>query len=1267
MKTRLFRISALLAITLLGLSLLRSGTARSMNGKFLRFSFMMLAFIVVALFFVPKTARGASIGWNGATSTDWNTASNWSTNTVPSSTDDVFVGNFVAGNQPTLAGSTTIHSLTINGRQTGSTWGGCLTINSGVTLTINGSLAIHGSSSSGTGPTCGGSTAAGITTNGTGSVTVGTTVSLTNPTSGSEQPIFDLGGAGTLAIGGSGSCLTIGTSAIFNVTNGTVNYNSAGGTNQSINSTTTYGNLTLSRGSGSTNTTKTASAALTIQGNFTIETGATFAAGTNVSHNVGGDWTNNGTFSYTTESTINFNGDNALQTISGSSTTGFDKIAVAKPKSNILDVQSPITLSAGGLTLTSGTFKLSGSFTLNNTFFGTPSYSIPADAGIWLNNANVTVTAQNGTLTLSGLLRVTAGTYDLGTASGNTLQYDSGSMITIEGGSLNVAGRICPSIPGSSTVTYNQSGGTVMVVTSGSSSGTLAGFDIGATGSSFTMSSGTIVIPRATSFSSDYLNLAFTNNVTGGTLQIGNASTPTAQVIRINSSAPIFDLTVNATNSPTAQLVSNPLTLKGTVTINSGGTLDAATNNVNMTVGGNWSNDGTFSPGAATVSFDKIAGTQTVKNGGSTFNNLAHVAAGTLQLSTNGITLSGNLTNSAGTFDANSLDIGVGGDWANTAAFTPGSATVTLNGNNNTQTLSGATTFNNLTVNHTGTGGVTASGSTLAAGNMLRVQSGMFTSSSIYHDVQIDSGAALTSDGGTIDVSGSWTNNGSFTASTGIVNFNGSSAQSITGATTFANLTLGNTSGGLSANADITVDGTLTMNQSTDLDMGSNTLTMGAASAGAVGGSGDGDVLGNVTRSNFSNGTAYGFGNPKNTINFTAGTVPANVTLNLIKSTPCCLSHALARVVNITPGDNSDWTATLQLHYTDADVTAAGATESALQFFRFEQQSDLSYNWVAKGGAPDTISKYVSLPGVTAFSEWAMASDAPTPTNTPTATATNTPTDTPTATNTPTDTAMATITPTDTPTDTPTNTPTDTATDTLTNIPTSTPTKTRTRTPTNTPTKNRKATATYTPTKARSLTPTNTPTKKHKATPTDTATQTATATPISVPAAGLKIINKVKATSATLHQFKIKVTNPGTARAENVKIKDKLPLNYTITRARAVGATCKVKGLTVTCNMPVLAPGATLTLKILATPNHVQGKNCAKVTSTTMDPNTADNTACAMVPTAAAGFLPFSFVSAVQTVVERVWLGESSPAFARGKKSENPKIAPQSSTFGLFH
>ncbi len=133
--------------------------------------------------------------------------------------------------------------------------------------------------------------------------------------------------------------------------------------------------------------------------------------------------------------------------------------------------------------------------------------------------------------------------------------------------------------------------------------------------------------------------------------------------------------------------------------VNNAGTLTTTTGPITLT--GNWTNSGTFHSGTGTVNFSAPGGTQSVNSGGAAANDaffdLTHSTASTVQLNSNAIAINDNFTNTSGTFDANNLNMNVAGNWENTAAFTPGTSTVTLNGaNGSNQDVLGSTTFYNF-------------------------------------------------------------------------------------------------------------------------------------------------------------------------------------------------------------------------------------------------------------------------------------------------------------------------------------------------------------------------------------------------------------------------------------------------------------------------------------------------------------------------------------------------------------------------------------------
>lgn len=332
--------------------------------------------------------------------------------------------------------------------------------------------------------------------------------------------------------------------------------------------------------------------------NLYIESGATLSmsGSTNYTLAVGGNWTNDGTFTHGI-GTVNFNGTDALQTISGTATTNFYKIEVDKvAQTNVLEVQSLISLNSASdaLTLTNGVFKLSSASTIT-PFSSNPN--IGSTAGFWNNGG--TVNGGNFEWNLAGgLLKLSAGTINIGTSTDNHLRCSSGSTVIVEAGTMNIAGALRPN-SGTSSYAYTQSGGTVNVNLSGSTSTSRGALEFPPT-STFTMSGGSIiVVNKSSNADADIIIDSDVNNVTGGLIQVGNAATPLNETFYIYASTPLYNLTINATNNPSLIQLGTSVVQKD-LTI--GGTLDL--NDLDILVGGNWSNSGTFTPGVGYVRFN---------------------------------------------------------------------------------------------------------------------------------------------------------------------------------------------------------------------------------------------------------------------------------------------------------------------------------------------------------------------------------------------------------------------------------------------------------------------------------------------------------------------------------------------------------------------------------------------------------------------------------------------------------------------------------------
>lgn len=149
----------------------------------------------------------------------------------------------------------------------------------------------------------------------------------------------------------------------------------------------------------------------------------------------------------------------------------------------------------------------------------------------------------------------------------------------------------------------------------------------------------------------------------------------------------------------------------------------------------------------------------------------------------------------------------------------------------------GATTVYDFTMNSSGRSLTRAAdGSTWTINGGLTVNAGTISfgsstgTATVSGNVTIGSGGTLTlssSIGGDLNLGGNWSNNGTFNASSRAVGFNGSSAQSLIGATTFDYLSLNN-SAGLTLNNNISVNQTLTFTNG-KITLGTNKLTLGSS------------------------------------------------------------------------------------------------------------------------------------------------------------------------------------------------------------------------------------------------------------------------------------------------------------------------------------------------------------------------------------------------------------------------------------------------------
>jgi hypothetical protein len=377
-------------------------------------------------------------------------------------------------------------------------------------------------------------------------------------------------------------------------------------------------NGTLEFQSGTARTVNCTNLTISVSGIFRTNTSGTI---TGHALNVSGNIINNGTLDFYTnggnaDADITFTGASNNSFSGTGATNDIQTITINKGSSasNVLDltvsnftVRGVTTNVAGFLTLSNGTFKISGSFTMTNRVFTSAAYTIGSSCGFYLNNANFTVAAQSSSVGWYGTVTIDAGTFNVGTASDHNLSYFGATAVyVINGGVLNVASSIQPYYDANNytySVDYTQTGGTVTVnlygnTFPGSNNRGYPSMWVTAS-SSFTMSGGTIVVQGENSlWDYDYDCSAGTRNITGGTVQMGNASSGAAKRYGITGYLPNLVVT-NTSGNHTVELYKvntspNTVYIYNTTTLQSNTTLDANSNSMSATFVG----DLTISTGA---------------------------------------------------------------------------------------------------------------------------------------------------------------------------------------------------------------------------------------------------------------------------------------------------------------------------------------------------------------------------------------------------------------------------------------------------------------------------------------------------------------------------------------------------------------------------------------------------------------------------------------------------------------------------------------------
>ena len=681
--------------------------------------------------------------WVGGTSTDWNTAANWSCSAVPTSSSNVSIPSGTTYSPIISSASAVANSITIN-------YGAILTM-SGQTLTITsgGSFTNSGTFTAGTGTVAfaGSGTITGtvvfnsitlagavsfstaVTVNGTLSINAGGSITTNAPIYGNASTLKYNTGSNPHTRGIEWSANGVGT---INSTVGYPNNVQVSGSttfrcnttnNVTTNAGAMAGSLTIDSGSAFYSDYGAGSCALTIAGDLTMNGNFSLGGISGGDLTLGGNWTraNSGASFNSNGRLVTFNkvGTQVITT-TGGGTESFAFVSLTNGSTLQLS-SSPATnvtiTSASGLTLTSP--NTTSSIDLNGQIM---TISGGGNLSLGSGTRNITSTISGGVFLVSGAnLAVTSGGTLSFAVSNSTLKlsvgFDCGVGLTTVNGNLQLenGGYInnnAPNYGSSSTLIYN--------------SGTTYG-----RGTEWSSTSGA-GYPNNVQISGNTTLDVGANGGTGTARQIaGNLTTDSGSTFTMN----------NDPNNMTAAV-----TVKGNVNNNTGGTI-VLSNQIggDLKSEGNITDNGTFTFNSRAVFFQgnntqDIQGSGTfdipfvrINKGGGSVRLLTDLTCigvngyNSLEISgtTSILDLNGRLLNLGATGNSSTYNSGI-----SPAGYIRGSSSSTLNilGDGALGTIyfdpsTSGNVLNNLTINRANSGSVVL-GNTIAVSNALTITNG---------------------------------------------------------------------------------------------------------------------------------------------------------------------------------------------------------------------------------------------------------------------------------------------------------------------------------------------------------------------------------------------------------------------------------------------------------------------------------------------------------------------------------------------------------------
>ena len=367
---------------------------------------------------------------------------------------------------------------------------------------------------------------------------------------------------------------------------------------------------------------------------------------------------------------------------------------------------------------------------------GGDDFYIPSTAALEVRQGRVYVQGDDNGILLDGKLKISGGTVDMATGTGNGnnyIEYSGSGNATIEitSGELRVGSQVRRGLSSDNGILkYYQSGGTALFGISGAAEDKRSIFEVLNLGSVFSLTGGVFAIvndyrtnPQIASL---YIDPETINISSNHTINIGYIQTQTAgNTFTIYTTKPLERLHINniSGKNPSLTLYNVPLTLNGDLVIDANASFNAA--GYDITIKGYWTNQGSFTAGGNKVYFTGTLGQQI--DGNTTFYDLYKTSSNTVTLeNSTTITVEHYLSLEDGVFNTKTGEILAKGNvYSKIPVQASGSSYGVVLGGSDQQVLSGNGVFDRLMIDNIN-GVFIPTGYTITINDSLLLSKGVF-------------------------------------------------------------------------------------------------------------------------------------------------------------------------------------------------------------------------------------------------------------------------------------------------------------------------------------------------------------------------------------------------------------------------------------------------------------------------------------------------------------------------------------------------------------